>query len=150
MWLGPAWSNKEGEKCSDLGYILKVSFREFASGSDAGRDREKRDSKFFALRFWNGRQCHFLEWEGQRWEQGLLACLLFCGRKNPETNVRMWTENDSRLGQMGVLGKEVTGLGEMRNQGQCPGSAQACAWISHSTGAYGLNTKFSCPPRISR
>lgn len=55
MWLGPAWSNKEGEKCSDLGYILKVSFREFASGSDAGRDREKRDSKFFALRFWNGR-----------------------------------------------------------------------------------------------
>lgn len=55
MWLGPAWSNKEGEKCSDLGYILKVSFREFASGSDAGRDREKIDSKFFALRFWNGR-----------------------------------------------------------------------------------------------
>ena len=57
------------------------------------------------------------------------------GGKNPETDVRIWTENDSRLRQMGVLGKEVTGLasgcdveekaggGRMRNRGQCPGSA---------------------------
>lgn len=47
MWQGPVWYNRERKKCSDLGYILKVGFREFVCGSDAGWDREKTDFRFF-------------------------------------------------------------------------------------------------------
>lgn len=77
----------------------------------------------------------------------MLACLLSYGRKKS----RNWyknVDNDSRLGQMGVLDKELTAFAsyvmlrkrwkEMRKLEQCPRSAQVSGWISHSTGAYGL------------